>query len=392
MGVEIENLSKKYCRSLLRGRYYLLTDIAREIFLLRGSHKLRRGEFWALNNINLKVSSGETLGIVGPNGSGKTTLLKSIYGILKPNAGHIRVEGRVGSLLSLGAGLAPLLSGRENIKLMLTMQHLNKSQIRGALDEIIAFSELADVIDSPVNTYSSGMIARLAFSATAHAYPDILLLDEVLAVGDLAFVNKCYKKIREFQLSGGTIILVSHNLYNIRANCSRAIELKAGQLVNEGKADDVCDLYQKRYEMVVQKEEYILEGFRIAQVKVPQKINSGDPFTFSLTFESPRDIANTLCALVFYDGGGNNLFSNVSLFDHAGFKVVKGSNTVEIHYEGLALNRGRYFLNFCLAEGDLSHQLIASNNLAQFEVENEDSNLGSGFFRLRPQYRFFTEN
>ncbi len=184
-------------------------------------------EVWALRDVSLEVEPGEALGLVGRNGSGKTTLLKLVSGIFKPTSGHIAVGGRVGSLLELGAGFHPDFTGRENVYLNGSIHGLSKARIRELMDEIIWFAELERFIDLPVRTYSSGMYMRLGFSIAAHIQADVLLLDEVFAVGDEEFQRKCFGKIHEFKGRGGTIVFVSHDAQAVERLCDRAVLLQA---------------------------------------------------------------------------------------------------------------------------------------------------------------------
>lgn len=184
--------------------------------------------FWALKDLNLTVRAGESVGITGPNGSGKSTLLKLIAGVTKPTKGKITVHGRIAPLIELGAGFHPELTGRENIYLNGVILGLSRQAVESKFKEIVNFAQLADFIDVPVKHYSSGMYLRLAFSVAVHTEPDILLVDEILAVGDQAFQKKCLKKIKSFQKSGKTLLLVSHSPAQIRAICSRVIKLGSG--------------------------------------------------------------------------------------------------------------------------------------------------------------------
>ncbi len=192
--------------------------------------------FWALREVNLVVRRGETIGLTGPNGSGKSTLLKVLSGILRPNTGRVRVSGRVASLLELGAGFDGELTGRENVYLNASLLGISRQQTDRLFDEILAFSELEEFIDTPVKHYSSGMYVRLGFSVSVHVDPDILIVDEVLAVGDAAFQRKCIDRIRQFQAAGKTILFVSHSSAQITSLCSRAILLDKGRVVFDGNA------------------------------------------------------------------------------------------------------------------------------------------------------------
>jgi ABC-type polysaccharide/polyol phosphate transport system ATPase subunit len=197
----------------------------------------------ALKNINLTIDKGETVGVIGRNGAGKSTLLKLIAGVSQPSVGKVKVYGRVVPLIELGAGFHPELTGRENIFLNGVILGLSENEIKEKINQIIEFSEIEKFIDTPVKFYSSGMYMRLAFSVSVFVNPDILLVDEILAVGDNQFQKKCLEKMEEFKKNGVTIIFVSHSLETIRKFCQRVIYLKAGKIIADGKSQQVIDYF-----------------------------------------------------------------------------------------------------------------------------------------------------
>lgn len=211
-------------------------------WLGRDKHAYYR-EFWALKDVSFQVAKGETVGIIGRNGSGKSTLLQIICGILTPTAGKAEAYGRVAALLELGSGFNPEFSGRENVLLKATILGLTRQQIRARFDEIAAFADIGDFMDQPVKTYSSGMAVRLAFATAIHVSPDILVVDEALAVGDTAFQSKCLARIRKMQEEGVSILLVTHSTNTIIEYCDRAIYLKRGQMMADGFCKTVVEAY-----------------------------------------------------------------------------------------------------------------------------------------------------
>ena len=223
-------------------RYSRPADRARE--WLRGG--VRHQLFWAVRDVSFEIERGDTLGIVGDNGAGKTTLLAMLAGAVTPTEGALRTEGRVGSILELGAGLHGEFSGRENVFLAGQAQGLTREQIEAEVPGILGFSELGEFIDQPVRTYSSGMFLRLAFSVATAVRPDVLVVDEALAVGDQRFQAKCAERIDGFVRDGGTLIFCSHNLYQVKKLCRRAIWLERGRVVQLGSAAEVCDDYADR--------------------------------------------------------------------------------------------------------------------------------------------------
>ncbi|MDR3541808.1 MAG: ABC transporter ATP-binding protein [Desulfosporosinus sp.] len=208
------------------------------------SHRRKYDDLWVLKGVDLKVEKGKTLGLIGQNGSGKSTLLKLMTRIMYPDKGSVQVRGKISSLLELGAGFHPDFSGLENIYMNAAIFGLNKKEIDRKLDEIISFSELEEFIDSPVRTYSSGMYMRLAFSIAINVEPDVLLIDEILAVGDESFQKKCINKMKSFKSQGATIVIVSHSLGQLEMLCDELAWLHEGTLVRQGLAADVIDDYR----------------------------------------------------------------------------------------------------------------------------------------------------
>ena len=244
--ISVECVSKKFCRSLKQTMLYGARDVARDLLgISQQSNELRPDEFWALDDVSFDVQRGECLGLIGPNGAGKSTLLKLFNGITLPDRGMIKISGRVGALLELGAGFHPMLSGRENIRVNAAILGLSKEKTAEQFDAIIDFAGLQESIDSPVKHYSSGMYVRLGFAIAAHADPDVLLIDEALAVGDALFQAKCFAKLREFKERGVTIIFVTHNLDLITSHCSRALIIRRGTKVGDGTPKDMVDQYNR---------------------------------------------------------------------------------------------------------------------------------------------------
>lgn len=209
-------------------------------------------DFAALSDVSFEVKRGETVGIVGRNGAGKSTLLKIISGVLTPSSGEILVRGRISSLLELGTGFNPELSGIENIFFNGMLVGMSRADIQARLKDIIAFADIGEFINHPVKIYSSGMFARLAFAVAFHVSPDILIVDEALSVGDMLFQKKCYERFKEIRESGCTILFVSHDTYQVRGYCQRALYLKSGRMVAFGSADDVMSQYMEDQEVASQ--------------------------------------------------------------------------------------------------------------------------------------------
>lgn len=242
--VEVCALSKKYCRDLKKSLRYGLHDIGKEVTgRLQNAEPLRSGEFWALRNVSFALSSGGTLGLLGRNGAGKTTLLRVLSGVIRPDIGFAKVRGEVAPLVELGAGFSPVLTGRENIYVNAAILGLSGRAVNGIIDEIVDFAEISDFIDMPVKSYSEGMKARLGFSVAAHLNPDVMLVDEVLAVGDLSFQRKCLNCIARYVSHGGILVLVSHNMHLIQSVCRRSLVLDGGEVVFDGPTAAAIERY-----------------------------------------------------------------------------------------------------------------------------------------------------
>lgn len=232
--INFDKVSKKF----RRGQRYYLKQALLDLF-----KKDVKQDFWALKDVSFKIIKGESVGIIGVNGSGKSTILKMIAGVLYPTKGGVEVSGRIGPLIELGAGFHPELSGRDNIYLNGVILGLTKGEIEQKFDEIVDFAELRDFIDTPVKHYSSGMYMRLGFSVAVAINPDILLIDEILAVGDIAFQKKCINKIKEFQEMGITCVIVSHNADLIKEMCQKVMLYDKGMLILSGDPGTVISRY-----------------------------------------------------------------------------------------------------------------------------------------------------
>jgi len=250
--IEFNNVSKRFKKG---EKFNSLRDSIPALFRRSVKEKLKKDrenrDFWAVKDVSFKIKKGEVVGIMGPNGAGKSTILKLLSRIMVPNEGTMNIQGRLAALIEITAGFHPELTGRENVYLNGTILGMKRGEIDERFDEIVEFSGIGEFIDTPVKRYSSGMYSRLGFSVAAHMDPDILLVDEVLSVGDIAFQAKCSQKMRELLKSGKTIVLVSHSLALIQGLCKRAILLQRGKVVMDGNVDDVIPHYQN---IVMEKE------------------------------------------------------------------------------------------------------------------------------------------
>lgn len=304
----VENVSKKFCRSLKRSLWYGVRDIGSELLLGRNDHQgtLRHGEFWSVKDVSFEVKRGECLGLIGPNGAGKSTLLKMLNGLIKPDTGRITMRGRVGALIELGTGFNPILTGRENIYNNAAVLGMGRREVNKKLDEIIDFAELPDeALDAPVQTYSSGMKVRLGFAVAAHMRPDILLIDEVLAVGDAGFRGKCYNAISSIS-ENSAVIFVSHHMPHVCRLSKRAIVLEEGKNKFIGQAAIAINHY---YEVFASSFQTLTSGngdINILNVRVLddygydlENIPFGTSVNFHIQIEANKDLPHFVINAVF---------------------------------------------------------------------------------------------
>lgn len=242
--IRLDGVSKKFCSNLKKSMKYGVIDIAKDFLgLTIDSRTLRPKEFWSVQDVSFEVRRGECLGLIGLNGAGKSTLLKMVNGIIAPDQGNLEIRGQVGALIEVGVGFHPLLTGRENVYISGAILGLSKKQVDKSFNSIVEFAEIEDFVDTPVGYYSSGMYVRLGFAVAAHMEPDVLLIDEVLAVGDVGFRAKCYAKIRELKASGVGMLIVSHDVEVIKDLCDSAVYLNKGSVQAVGLPAVVVEKY-----------------------------------------------------------------------------------------------------------------------------------------------------
>ncbi len=345
IAIKVENASKKYCKSLKRSMYYGINDIGRNMFGLSShSGKLRKNEFWALDDISFEVKRGETLGIIGPNGAGKTTLLKLLNGIFWPDRGKITVKGRVGALIAVGAGFHPLLTGRENVYINAAILGMTKKEVDEKFDDIIEFAGIGDFLDTPVKFYSSGMFVRLGFAVAVHCEPDILLVDEVLAVGDEGFQNKCFNKIGELKKNGTTVILVSHNMHIISTFTEKSVFLNGGKAnyfnsVAEG-IKEYNKLFIKKRDLEIEK---ICSGnnkIKFTNIKINKRIlHPGDSFSLSMEYSSAVDYNEIdIDTVIISNNEPSIYFQATNKAFNKKINLKKGKHSMKIDIENIRLH------------------------------------------------------
>ena len=302
----VQGVSKKFCRSLKRSMFYGLQDITAELTGRRQSNsQLRANEFWALQDISFTLQRGEAIGLVGANGSGKTTLLRMISGLIRPDTGSIWVKGRVAPLIALGAGFSPILTGRENIYANMSILGLSTQEIEARFEQVVEFAEIGEAIDAPVQSYSSGMAARLGFACAIHTDPDVLLIDEVLAVGDARFRSKCERRLAELLQNGTSFVLVSHFFQGILNTCQKGLYLSKGQLMASGSAREIMDRYEQDLFSVQ-------HGPTRFPFRFPTKLERAQPDSTQLDSTQLDDTGVELVSLYFEDAAGQLVESPVS--------------------------------------------------------------------------------
>jgi len=398
--ISVENLSKAYLvahRSAKREAYATLRDVmvleARNLVrktadLLHGRQVLQGDsveEFWALKDINFQVKQGEIIGIIGRNGAGKSTLLKILSRITDPTAGRVALTGRVSSLLEVGTGFHPELTGRENIFLNGAILGLTRSEIRRQFDAIVAFAEIETFLDTPVKRYSSGMYVRLAFAVAAHLQPDILIVDEVLAVGDSEFQKKCLGKMDESAKSGRTVLFVSHDMRRAGALCSRGILLDAGRIVCDGPMSQVIETYLAHHVMPASSVDLRGRNSRASngdvQFQAIELVGSeglsaqftvGERFTQHITVRVNRRVGPVVVYATVFASDGVPVFSLFSPDDDFRWTPETGDFVVRIAVDRLQLYPGTYSINLWLADRNFEH-LDSIARAATFSVIQEGS-------------------
>ncbi|MFO7906200.1 MAG: ABC transporter ATP-binding protein, partial [Pirellulaceae bacterium] len=315
-------------------------------------------DFWALRDVSFSVAEGQTVGIIGPNGAGKSTVLKLISRIIEPTSGGIEVNGRVGALLELGAGFHPDLTGRENIYLNGSILGLSRAEIERRLDEIIAFAELERFIDMPVKHYSSGMSMRLGFSVAVHTDPEILLVDEVLAVGDASFQRKCLERIDELHGQGVTVLFVSHNPDRTRDLCSYVVWLDQGRLVFKGSAESVVRRYLEHSWTGKElgsrgKESRWGNGkVRIVGVRIldgdgreKQHFQVGDPLIVEMEYQAEERVEEPVFGIAIHRSDGTHITGPNTRVGGCGIPPIDGKGFVRYSLSSLPLLEGDYFVS-----------------------------------------------
>jgi ABC-type polysaccharide/polyol phosphate transport system ATPase subunit len=380
-----------------RFRIYPQRNVTLKEAIVRRRH-LRPTDIWALRDVSFEIEPGEGVGFIGRNGSGKTTLLRLIAGIFKPTNGRMEVGGRVGSLLELGAGFHPDFTGRENIYLSGAIYGLNRKTIRRRIDDIVDFTELERFIDLPVRTYSSGMQMRLGFSIAIHVNADILLLDEVFAVGDEAFQRKCLDRILNYKQEGGTIAFVSHAAWAVERLCERALLLRRGEVDFDGDAHEALRRYQAALaadrdpaEREAGLREWGTGEARVARVRLEstdgeerREFWSDEPLVFRLSIASEQPISEPRLSVELRDEAGGLLGAHEQAAAELGWGGEPGERQVRFEIEQLPVIDGRFQLGVSILDSSGEKQYHRIERAAEFVVTPRDG--ARGWFRFQGRF------
>jgi lipopolysaccharide transport system ATP-binding protein len=398
--VKVDGVSKKFCRDLKKSLWYGVKDVASELlpfgrkesgvrsqdsdenreatssnskFKIQNSKfpspSLRDGEFWAVKDVSFELRRGECIGLIGHNGAGKTTLLKMLNGLIKPDEGTIEMRGRVGALIALGAGFNPILTGRENIYVNGSILGLTKEEIDAKINDIIDFAEIHEFIDSPVQSYSSGMQVRLGFAVATAMNPDILILDEVLAVGDAAFRAKCFKRIGTIA-SKSAIIFVSHDQSQINRICDKALLLEKGNSLFLGSVNETMQYYNTKSSnatsvATIQCDERILSFTGISCIKT--EYACGEPLSLEFSTESKEGLKVGIAIVNLIDNNG----VTAAQADYTQFisEIPEGNKRLKLDLIRIDLAEGNYTINMAIFGEDRRSTIIHAVNCGKVSIK-----------------------
>ena len=361
-------------------------------------------ELWAVRGVDIDVAPGEALGVIGQNGSGKSTLLKLLAGIIPPHGGTVEIGGSVASMLELGAGFHPDFTGRENVYMNASIHGLSEREVDARFGEIVGFAGLEDFIDMPVRTYSSGMQMRLAFAVASHVTPDVLLLDEVLAVGDEAFQRKCFGRISDFRRRGGTLVFVSHDPASVERICDRALLLVDGAVAVDGPPAEVLATYHSLLAGSPQGEsgasstdgarewgtrEVTIRSSRLVGPDGPSaRYLSGGRLTIEMEVEASREVATPTFGIAIHAVDGAEMYATNTLMDSFAVERIDGRSLVSFTIDPLHLHEGRFVVSLAVASRDVSEIYHWLDRRLEFSVFQRGT--GTGPVDLGGEWRIAT--
>ena len=334
-------------------------------------------DFWALRNVGFELDESHTLGLIGANGSGKSTLLKLIAGILTPTSGYVERRGRMAALLELGAGFHPDLTGRENIFMNASILGLTHKQTEKYFDQIVDFSGIEKFIDNQVKFYSSGMYVRLAFSVAVHVEPELLLIDEVLAVGDEPFQRKCMKRIKDFQREGRTIVMVTHGIDSVRQLCDRVIMLDKGEIVVDGKPQEATRAFRERYAAQVEDQEDVRGTRQIEITKITvtdgrgtekQRFESGERLGIEVVLEAHEPVEDPIVGVAIYNHLDGLVYGTNTALRQVPLGRMDGRRRVRFDFGAIPMVEGQYFVTVAVHSRDEQTQYHWLERQISFKV------------------------
>lgn len=372
--VSVQNVSKKFSKNLKSSLKYGALDIIRSTLGLRVNKDLRPQEFWAVHDVSFELKRGECIGLIGHNGAGKSTLLKVLNGLYNPDKGKIVMRGKIGALIELGAGFNPILTGRENIYNNASILGFTKKEVEEKMNSIINFSEIGEFIDTPVQNYSSGMKVRLGFSVAAHLEPYILIIDEVLAVGDLGFILKCFSKIDEL-LPRTAVIFVSHSMPMISRICNEVILMDHGKVEYCGKEiGKGIQLYYNKFSNNHQNKVYDTKTFGLISVQTDllnNKIHRHKDFNLTFEFEVNAAIERLPILYLEFKDKEQKPIAGISVKEYRE-NIKEGSKiTYKITVKNPLFTLGKYILDLGLYDPSTESPYIRINNIIEFTVGGE---------------------
>ena len=391
LALEVDHLTKTF--RLHREK----TNSIKALIAARG--RTRYDEFTALNDVSFTVKEGEVFGVIGENGSGKSTLLKCMAGILQPNAGSVRVHKRMSALLELGAGFHPELSGRDNVFLNAAILGMGRREIAARFDDIVDFSGLGSFIESPVKTYSSGMYIRLAFAVAINVDPRLLIIDEILAVGDVSFQQRCLEKFVEFRNEGRTIVLVTHDLGTVKDMCDRAIWLTHGKITGEGDPSDLVEEYTES--MLGNRDRYadgsirrgsgeiqitgvqLFTGDGLSPVK---RFRTGDSIRIRMSYSAAKPIPKPVIGITIEALGGATVTDPCTRDVGMVPEALSGEGAIEVHLDDVSLLPGTYDLHTSITDFNRSHIYDNLHLAFRFDVMSGKPYESGGLVTVRPQW------
>src|SRR5579883_752128 len=373
--IRVENLTKRYrLGSQVAGGLNLTERLTSALRFFRRS-VAPSNNFTALDGVSFEVKAGEVVGVIGRNGAGKSTLLKILSRIVEPSDGRAELRGRVGSLLEVGTGFHPELTGRENVYLNGSVLGMTRREIARSFDEIVAFAGIEQFLDTPVKRYSSGMYVRLAFAVAAHLEPEILVVDEVLAVGDAEFQKKCLGKMGSFAQSGRTVLFVSHNMEAIRSLCQRGLWLKNGRLHQDGKVENVVEAYfntvSAEQSFTFSNEDYGLTIHKVAlknaRGQETAQFSPGDDLIVEISFDAKRRIERPILALGILGLNGSCFSSNMLLDGHRP-NYLEGSGKITCIFKAIPLLPQNYTVKMIIRSSNVNDLILNYQEVAGFSV------------------------